>query len=71
MRKRLTGLGVALVTPFTSSGEVDYATLEQLVQMHIDGPTDFLCVLGTTAETPTLTTEERIMHRITRKSLKR
>ena len=59
MRKRLTGLGVALVTPFTSSGEVDYATLEQLVQMHIDGPTDFLCVLGTTAETPTLTTEEK------------
>ena len=52
-------MGVALVTPFLENGEVDYAALEQLVQMHIDGPTDFLCVLGTTAETPTLTTEEK------------
>lgn len=59
MRKRLNGMGVALVTPFLENGEVDYAALEQLVQMHIDGPTDFLCVLGTTAETPTLTTEEK------------
>ena len=59
MRKRFRGLGVALVTPFTEDGNVDYSTLEKLVQMHLDCGTDFLCVLGTTAETPTLTTEEK------------
>lgn len=59
MRKRFTGMGVALVTPFTNAGEVDYVALERLVQMHIDCGTSFLCVLGTTAETPTLTTEEK------------
>jgi 4-hydroxy-tetrahydrodipicolinate synthase len=41
------------------NGDVDYATLESLVQMHLDAKTDFLCVLGTTAETPTLTVEEK------------
>ena len=59
MQKRFRGLGVALVTPFTEDGNVDYSTLEKLVQMHLDCGTDFLCVLGTTAETPTLTTEEK------------
>lgn len=58
-RKRLTGMGVALVTPFTEAGEVDYVALDNIVQSQIDGGTDFLCVLGTTAETPTLTTEEK------------
>ena len=59
MRKTLKGMGVAIVTPFTKDGEVDYAALENLVQMHIDCGTDFLCVLGTTGETPTLTTDEK------------
>ena len=59
MRKRITGSGVALITPFTQTGEVDYAALENLVQMHLDSGTDFLCVHGTTGETPTLTIEEK------------
>ena len=59
MRKTLKGMGVAIVTPFTKDGEVDYAALENLVQMHLDCGTDFLCVLGTTGETPTLTTDEK------------
>ena len=59
MRKTLKGMGVAIVTPFTHDGEVDYAALENLVQMHLDCGTDFLCVLGTTGETPTLTIEEK------------
>lgn len=59
IRRRFSGMGVALVTPFTKDGEVDYATLEKLVQMHIDCGTSFLCVLGTTAETPTLTMAEK------------
>ncbi len=52
-------MGVALVTPFTEEGKVDYATIEKLVQMHLDCGTDFLCVLGTTAETPTLSIDEK------------
>ena len=59
MRQRLTGMGVALVTPFTENGDIDFTALESLVQMHIDAGTAFLCVLGTTAETPTLTAEEK------------
>lgn len=52
-------MGVALVTPFTEDGNVDYVALEKLVQMHLECGTDFLCVLGTTAETPVLTKEEK------------
>ena len=59
MQKIFKGMGVALVTPFTKDGNVDYVALEKLVQMHLDCGTDFLCVLGTTAETPTLTIEEK------------
>ena len=59
MRKEFKGMGVAIVTPFDKEGEVDYAALESLVQMHLDCGTDFLCVLGTTGETPTLTKEEK------------
>jgi len=59
MQKRLTGMGVAIVTPFTQTGEVDYAALETLVQMHIDCGTDFICVHGTTGETPTLSLDEK------------
>ena len=49
------GLGVALVTPFTATGEVDYTSLRRLLDYQLANGTDFLCVLGTTAETPTLT----------------
>lgn len=59
MQKVFKGMGVAIVTPFTKEGDVDYTALEALVQMHLDCGTDFLCVLGTTGETPTLTNEEK------------
>ena len=52
-------MGVALITPFNQDGSVDYASLVKLVEYQILGGTDFLCVLGTTAETPTLTAEEK------------
>ncbi|MBR2637400.1 MAG: 4-hydroxy-tetrahydrodipicolinate synthase [Bacteroidaceae bacterium] len=58
-QNKMKGMGVALVTPFTETGEVDYEALDNLVQTQLDGNTDFLCVLGTTAETPTLTIEEK------------
>ncbi len=53
------GLGVALVTPFLPDGTVDFEALTQLIEMQIAGGIDFLCVLGTTAETPCLTPEEK------------
>ena len=53
------GLGIALVTPFQADGSVDYDALLSLVDYQIKGGADFLCVLGTTAETPCLTTEEK------------
>lgn len=58
-RLYLRGLGTALVTPFTSDKRVDYPTLERLVERQIACGADFLVVLGTTAETPTLSEEEQ------------
>jgi 4-hydroxy-tetrahydrodipicolinate synthase len=55
----LRGLGVALVTPFHPDGKVDYPALQRLVEHQIKGSTDFLVVLGTTGETPTLSLEEQ------------
>ena len=55
----LQGTGVALVTPFKADGEVDVAALERLVHFQVENGTDYLVVLGTTAETPTLSTEEK------------
>ena len=53
------GLGVALITPFTSKGKVDEAALSKLVQWQMEEGVDFFCVLGTTAETPCLTEKEK------------
>lgn len=52
-------MGVALITPFNNDGSVDYNALVRLVEYQVQNGTDFLCVLGTTAETPTLTAEEK------------
>ena len=58
-KKELYGMGVALVTPFDAAGMVDHEALGRLVDYQIESRTDFLCVLGTTAETPTLSEEEK------------
>lgn len=55
----LKGLGVALVTPFSQQGEVDYARLEQLVENLIQNKVDYLVALGTTSESPTLSPLEK------------
>ena len=60
MKTRLKGMGVALITPFKEDGSVDYDALLRLVDYQLENGTDFLCVLGTTAETPTLTKEEKV-----------
>nr|MCR5131871.1 dihydrodipicolinate synthase family protein [Prevotella sp.] len=56
------GLGIALVTPFTENGDVDYSALKQLIHYQLDNGADFFCILATTGETPTLKPMER--HRI-------
>src|ERR1043165_5258528 len=53
------GTGVALVTPFTKGGHVDFKGLAKLVNHVIDQGVDYLVALGTTAETPTLTADEK------------
>lgn len=58
-RNIFKGLGVALVTPFTTEGEVDYKALKRLVEYLIQNGADFLCILATTGETPCLTTDEK------------
>jgi 4-hydroxy-tetrahydrodipicolinate synthase len=55
----LKGMGVALITPFKDDESVDYDTLAKLVDYQLQSGTDYLVVLGTTAETPTLTEEEK------------
>ncbi len=59
MALNLRGVGVALVTPFTSDGSVDYPALTSLINHVTTGGVDYLVVLGTTAETATLTSEEK------------
>lgn len=56
----LRGLGIALITPFTPDGEVDYKALVRLVEYQIDNGADFLCILATTGETPCLSREEKV-----------
>lgn len=55
----LKGMGVALITPFKENCSVDYDALGKLVDYQLQNGTDYLVVLGTTAETPTLTEEEK------------
>src|SRR5690606_33985820 len=57
--KALIGTGVALVTPFKKDFTVDFDALERVVNHCIDGGIDYLVVLGTTAESATLTESEK------------
>lgn len=52
-------MGVALITPFKEDESVDYDALSRLVEYQLQNGTDYLVVLGTTAETPTLTDNEK------------
>ena len=53
------GLGIALVTPFKTDGSIDYVALKRLIEYQTDNGADFLCILGTTSESPCLDQEER------------
>lgn len=56
----LSGSIVALVTPMTPSGAVDWKALEGLVAWHLDSGTSGIVPMGTTGESATLTTEEHL-----------
>lgn len=56
---KLEGLGVALVTPFNKDLSIDFDGLTRLVEFNISNGVDYIVVLGTTAETATLSDEEK------------
>lgn len=57
--KQFVGTGVALVTPFKNDFSVDTEALKRIVNFNIDGGVEYLVVLGTTAESATLSLEEK------------
>ncbi len=59
MIQKFVGTGVALVTPFTADSEVDEIALRKIVRYQIENGIDYLVVLGTTAESATLTSKEK------------
>ncbi len=56
---KFKGTGVAIVTPFLEDDNIDFESLSKLVNHIITNNTDYIVALGTTAETPTLTEEEK------------
>ena len=59
IHEQLRGLGVAMVTPFKTSGDLDLDALERIINHLIDGGVDYIVSLGTTGETPTISAEEK------------
>ena len=59
IRSSFIGTGVAMVTPFNNDGSIDYPSIQPLVDFVISGGVDYLVVLGTTAESATLSKAEK------------
>ena len=59
LRNQLKGTGVALITPFTSNGDIDFEALNKVINFVIEGGVEYLVTLGTTGETPTLDKHEK------------
>ncbi|QHS60413.1 4-hydroxy-tetrahydrodipicolinate synthase [Chitinophaga agri] len=58
--EQLKGTGVALVTPFKKDESIDWNALEKVIDHVISGGVDYVVSLGTTGETPTLSSEEKL-----------
>jgi 4-hydroxy-tetrahydrodipicolinate synthase len=56
---RISGMGVALITPFKKDKSIDFDALTKVIEYVTVGGSDFLVALGTTAETPTLDAREK------------
>lgn len=59
LRSQLGGTGVALITPFTKTGAVDFNALGKVINYVLDGGVNYLVTLGTTGETPTIDKQEK------------
>lgn len=57
--ERLTGTGIALITPFNEDGSIDFQSLEKLVDSAVSGGINYLVCLGTTGESVTLSKSEK------------
>jgi 4-hydroxy-tetrahydrodipicolinate synthase len=60
LRQKLTGTGVALVTPFTENESIDFDALGKVIDFVIDNKVEYVVSLGTTGETPTLDKQEKL-----------
>ena len=60
LRETLKGTGVALITPFKKDKSIDFAALENLIDIQIAGGLDYLVSLGTTGESVVLSDQEKI-----------
>ena len=58
-KHKLSGCGAAMITPFKANMEIDWERLASMINYVIDGGTDYIVALGTTAETPTLSKQEK------------
>ena len=58
MSSLFTGAGVALITPFTKDGQVNYKKLAELIEFQISNKVDAIIAAGTTGESATLTRED-------------
>lgn len=59
MNTKFKGLGVAMITPFNADGSIDFVGLEKLTLHLINGGVNYLVVMGTTGENPTISAEEQ------------
>ena len=55
----MKGLGTALVTPFKEDGTIDFQSLSAMIEHQLNGGVDYLVIMGTTSEAPTITHEEQ------------
>jgi 4-hydroxy-tetrahydrodipicolinate synthase len=60
LRQTLKGTGVALVTPFKKDKSIDFAALENLIDIQIAGGLDYIVTLGTTGESVVLSDQEKV-----------
>lgn len=58
--ERFKGVGAALITPFDEQNEIDYPGLKRLIDLVTEGEVDYLVVQGTTGESPTVSTQEKL-----------
>jgi 4-hydroxy-tetrahydrodipicolinate synthase len=59
LRKKFTGTGIAIVTPFHADGKIDWDSFKKLIEFWIAGKVEYLVVLGTTGESATVHGEEK------------